>query len=195
MRFVPAVTTLLLSLPALVSAASGTPHPGPYAGQESRAIKSLSPEEVADLASGAGAGLAKAAELNGYPGPAHVLELAGPLRLDAAQRQATERLMAEHKARATRLGAELLAAEAALDRLFAGKGADAGAVDSATERVGVLHARLRAEHLKTHLRQAELLSSAQIRRYAALRGYGTGPAEGAPAGSAADPAGSRRHRH
>jgi len=35
-------------------------------------------------------GLAKAAELNGYPGPKHVLELAGPLKLTSAQVAATE---------------------------------------------------------------------------------------------------------
>jgi hypothetical protein len=48
----------------------------PYSGMQSRSNKSLSDLQVADLQSGRGMGLALAAELNGYPGPSHVLELA-----------------------------------------------------------------------------------------------------------------------
>jgi hypothetical protein len=43
----------------------------PYVGQEYREIKALSTQEISDYISGRGMGLAKAAELNGYPGPAH----------------------------------------------------------------------------------------------------------------------------
>ena len=47
----------------------------PYAGMQARAIKALSAEQIADLKAGRGLSLALAAELNGYPGPRHVLEL------------------------------------------------------------------------------------------------------------------------
>src|SRR5215510_12326186 len=58
----------------------------PYTGQEQRAIKALSDEEIRDLLEARGMGLAKAAELNSYPGPLHVLQLANELELsDAAQ--------------------------------------------------------------------------------------------------------------
>jgi uncharacterized cupredoxin-like copper-binding protein/Cu/Ag efflux protein CusF len=167
------IVTALLSLPLLASsasAASAHTH-APYAGQQARAIKSLSAAELTALTSGAGAGFAKAAELNGYPGPTHVLELARPLRLQEQQRAATTRLMAEHKARARQLGAELVEAEAELDRLFATRQADAQRVETATQRVGALQASLRAEHLNTHLAQTRLLSDEQVRRYAVLRGY------------------------
>ena len=40
----------------------------PYAGMQSRPIKALSEQQVADLQAGRGMGLALAAELNGYPG-------------------------------------------------------------------------------------------------------------------------------
>ena len=59
----------------------------PYAGQQTRAIKALSPEDIAALRNGAGMGMAKAAELNGYPGPAHVLALAAQLGLTKNQQQ------------------------------------------------------------------------------------------------------------
>jgi hypothetical protein len=117
--------------------------------------------------------MAKAAELNGYPGPAHVLELARELQLDPGQLAATRDLLAAHKERARALGAELIEAERDLDQLFAGRHADASAIDVATQRVGMLQAQLRAEHLKTHLSQTRLLSAEQVRHYAALRGYET----------------------
>jgi len=143
----------------------------PYAGQQARAIKSLSESEVAALLAGKGAGFAKAAELNGYPGPAHVLELAEPLNLDDVQLAATRQLMAAHRSRAEMIGAEAVEAERALDSLFAHKHADAEAVSQATQRIGALLARIRAEHLDTHLTQTALLSHDQVLRYSALRGY------------------------
>src|SRR5687767_11125254 len=51
----------------------------PYVGQEDRAIKALDAKDVDGLLAGSGMGYAKAAELNGYPGPMHVLELAEKL--------------------------------------------------------------------------------------------------------------------
>ena len=47
----------------------------PYAGMDTRAIKTLSDKDIADLNAGRGMGLALAAELNGYPGPSHALSL------------------------------------------------------------------------------------------------------------------------
>lgn len=57
----------------------------PYAGLETRQIKALSGEPVAELRAGEGMGLALAAELNGYPGPRHVLDLANQLGLTDEQ--------------------------------------------------------------------------------------------------------------
>jgi L-amino acid N-acyltransferase YncA len=70
-----------------------------------------SAEKVKQYLAGEGMGYAKAAELNHFPGPMHVLELAGELRLTAQQRSATERLQQEHHAEARALGAKLVAAE------------------------------------------------------------------------------------
>ncbi len=109
---------LLLACALPGAAAQTTPHPGGYAGQQTRAIKSLSDRDVDDLLAGRGAGFAKAAELNGYPGPAHVLELKEPLELSEAQIAASQALMARHRAAAQRLGEEVVASERALDRAF-----------------------------------------------------------------------------
>src|SRR5256886_16049718 len=59
----------------------------PYAGQETREIKALSRDEINSYLSGDGIGFAKAAELNHYPGPKHILQLADQLLLSEEQRR------------------------------------------------------------------------------------------------------------
>lgn len=169
----PRTSQLLATMTLLLfGAANAETSPStPYAGQQHRAIKSLSDSEVAGLLAGHGAGFAKAAELNGYPGPAHVLELSSELHLSDEQARATRDLMSRHKHEAARLGAVLVEAERELDGLFLKREANAEAVDKATARIGQIQAQLRAEHLKTHLAQTALLNPHQIQRYASLRGY------------------------
>jgi hypothetical protein len=171
----------LMAMALVCAGAAQAETPAPYAGQQHRAIKSLSESDVAGLLVGHGAGLAKAAELNGYPGPAHVLELAKELRLSDAQAESTRVLMTQHKREASRLGTELVEAERELDGLFATRQATSEAVDRATARIGSLQAQLRAEHLRTHLAQTALLDARQVQRYAALRGYGSDAPPAQPA--------------
>jgi hypothetical protein len=153
--------------PAQPAAQSATP----YAGQQTRSIKALSDQQTQEWLEGRGMTLALAAELNGYPGPMHVLELRQPLRLSDAQRDATEALMLAHKAEVRRLGAELVAAEKALDTAFASKIITPETLAAMTRRIGELQAQIRDSHLQTHLKQTALLSSEQVASYASLRGY------------------------
>src|SRR6516225_6779442 len=81
----------------------------PYAGMQTRTIKALSDQQIADLKAGRGMGLAMAAELNGYPGPIHVLELSEQLALSADQKARVEALFKSMKMEAVPLGAKLLA--------------------------------------------------------------------------------------
>jgi Spy/CpxP family protein refolding chaperone len=143
----------------------------PYAGMQSRSIKALSPQEVQDWLDGKGMTQALPAELNGYPGPMHVLEWQDQLKLTAQQRQATQALMAQHKEQVRQLGAELIAAEKTLDQAFANKKVDAGTVERYTAAIGQLQAKIRASHLVTHLEQTRLLQAEQIAAYQKLRGY------------------------
>ena len=183
----------VLSVSGLVPAAANAPASA-YAGHEARAVKSLSEQEVSALLASRGASLGKAAELNGYPGPALVLELAEPRHLDTAQLAATRQLMAAHNGRARQLGADLVASERELDTLFANKPASPALIDQATQRVGALHARLGAEHLTTHLTQTALLNTEQVRQYSALRGYAKAAAD-APTTGDTSPAPDSSHRH
>lgn len=143
----------------------------PYAGQQTRPIKALSEREVRDFQSGAGMGFARAAELNSYPGPMHVLELADALQLSVQQRAATQALLDAHKADARAIGAQLVEAERDLDALFRGGAATEQALTEQVMRVAQLHGRYRLSHLETHRRTRALLSATQISRYDELRGY------------------------
>ncbi len=163
-------------------------HASPYAGQQTREIKALSSTQTADLLAGKGMELAKAAELNGYPGPMHALELATQLDLSTEQKQASEALMGRHKAEARDLGTQLVAAERALDLAFSSRQIDAARLSAHTDRIGQLQAQLRKAHLDTHLQQTALLRPEQIARYAQLRGY-SGSAE------TAAPAAAPLHKH
>lgn len=116
-------------------------------------------------------GLARVAELNFYPGPAHALELADELGLTAEQRTRLEQIRAAMTAAARRAGAAVIEAEAALDRLFAERRADPESLRRAILVAGERQAELRLVHLSAHLDAAELLSPEQRRRYAVLRGY------------------------
>jgi Spy/CpxP family protein refolding chaperone len=168
----PLKTHLLLAALALtlIPAAAAAPA-SPYAGQESRPIKTLSPEDVQAYLSGKGMGLAKAAELNGYPGPSHVLELATELGLTSEQRQRTQALFATMQAKAIDAGRQLVEAERALDESFAARRVTPASLESSLERIGSLQSKVRAAHLDAHLAQSEILSSEQVARYSALRGY------------------------
>lgn len=143
----------------------------PYAGQETREIKALSAQQIADLRAGRGMGFALAAELNGYPGPVHVLEHAEALGLDPGQRERAQALHAAMKAEAVPLGERLIRQEAVLDRLFATGVARADTLEAATGAIAVTEAALRTAHLRYHLAMRDVLTPPQLRRYAELRGY------------------------
>jgi Spy/CpxP family protein refolding chaperone len=155
---------------SVITAASAQ-SPQPYAGMQTREIKALSDQQIADLKAGRGMGFALTAELNGYPGPSHLLELADRLDLSADQRAAVKRMFDVMKAEAIPLGEALIEQEFALDRLFAGHTATSEAVQAATARIGETQAKLRAVHLKYHLSTIAILQPQQLQRYAELRGY------------------------
>jgi Spy/CpxP family protein refolding chaperone len=168
------IITSFLLLTGAVAAASAQHqghHHTPYAGQQQRGVKALSDQQISDLRAGRGMGLALAAELNGYPGPLHVLELADQLQLSGEQRQQVQRLFDSMKAEASSVGTSLIEQETALDRAFATSHISEAALSQLTSQIGETQGRLRAVHLKYHLTTRSLLSPAQRERYASLRGY------------------------
>lgn len=171
-----AVISIFSLMVSAVSPALGQ-HSQPYAGQHAREIKALSTEEVQQYLSGAGMGYARPAELNRYPGPMHVLELADKLALTAEQRARTKALMDAHKAEARAIGAKRVDAEHALDTLFAGGKVDEAALGRAVRAAAVLEGEYRLAHLETHRRMRALLTEEQVSCYEHLRGYTAGAAQ------------------
>lgn len=143
-----------------------------YAGQHHREIKALSQAEIEGYLDGKGMGLAKAAELNGYPGPRHVLDLADELELTPEQREQTQIIYERMHAKAVRLGEMIVAHERRLDGMFSSGEVEDAALQDATRELGNVMAKLRYTHLAAHLEQVAVMSPGQIAEYRRLRGYG-----------------------
>jgi hypothetical protein len=152
-------------------AETGHSHNAPYAGQQKRAIKSLSAADVDDLLAGRGWGLAKAAELNGLPGPAHLLELKQEIGLSPDQVRRIETLFADMNRRARELGRRLVDLEKRLDQSFAQRRFDDAALQAALRDIAAVRGELRYVHLATHLQTPAILTADQITAYNRLRGY------------------------
>ncbi|NND45559.1 MAG: hypothetical protein HKN58_09565 [Xanthomonadales bacterium] len=162
---------LLLALPGLVLA-----EPSPYAGEQHRPIKALSAQRVEGLLAGAGLGYAKAAELNHYPGPRHVLELAEQLSLSESQVEQTRAIEARMSGRAREIGQQIVALETELDRAFANGNIGPDRLESLVSRIARLTGELRMAHLGAHLEQRAILTDKQVSLYDRLRGYAQGHA-------------------
>jgi Spy/CpxP family protein refolding chaperone len=145
-----------------------------YAGLETREIKSLSADELKGLKEGKGLGYALSAELNGYPGPRHVLELAEKLKLTPDQQAQTELLFADMQRESSALGEKLIEVERAIDQGFQQRLLDSASLDSLTGDAAEIDGKLRATHLKYHLGMMALLNPEQVASYVQLRGYAGG---------------------
>lgn len=174
--------TLAISIPLSISAQHNHGVQTPYAGMQNRAIKSLSDNDIKELRRGGGWGLALAAELNGMPGPAHMLELKEQIALNQDQVTKTQALLDDMRKAAIPTGERLIAAELALENAFA-----KGAVEEASLRRLLAEAEsarteLRFIHLSQHYKTVQFLKPEQIKRYNILRGYAEDPCKNIPTG-------------
>ncbi len=175
--------------------ASAQPHEmSPHAGKQSRQIASLSDNDVAAIRKGTGWGLALPAEINGAPGPRHVLDFAEPLDLSDDQIAQITAVFEEMKRSAISAGDEFIAAEKALNDAFQRGGLDQSELARLVEQAGETRAGLRLVHLSAHLKTLPLLTEKQVELYAQLRGYadaGDDPCATVPEGH--DPEMWKRH--
>ena len=142
-----------------------------YTGQEYREIKSLSSEDIDELQNGKGWGLAKAAELNGMPGPLHLLEMKDEIKLSEVQVRQIEQLYGEMKKEAIPLGLEFITLEKKLNNAFANRTIDEKTLKSLLEQIANTYMALRYVHLSAHLKTPIILTTSQIETYNKLRGY------------------------
>ena len=173
---------VLGSLAATAQHTGGNHPPSKYTGQEKRDIKSLSPDDLKELRRGGGWGLAKAAELNGVPGPAHLLEMKDKIALTPEQVGKVEALFNEMRARAVAGGKTLIAAEQALEAGFRSGNMSDQTLRLLLADIAKARSELRFIHLSTHLRTPAIISASQIKRYNVLRGYAGNPCAKVPKG-------------
>ncbi len=176
--------SLIAAALASTTGADSTPdsrvpeHPSPYAGQRDVSVTGLLPEEVTALEGGKGMAQALPAEVNGYPGPLHVLEAVsdGTLDLRPEQHRDIQATYDRMSGAAIEKGKEILESEAVLARRFRHRHIDEAAVSDLTAEIAGLRGELRAIHLLAHLETTAVLTPEQIADYQTLRGYhqGTG---------------------
>jgi hypothetical protein len=143
----------------------------PYVNLLDSELRGLSPEEIQDLQSGAGSGLARAAELNGYPGPVHILEMQEQLELTEEQLVQVQSLYEGMNAEAREFGGEIIKLEGELERSFREQSVDEKNLERMVQNLAVKYGELRLVHLRTHLAAIDLLTPDQLVRYSHLRGY------------------------
>ena len=161
---------IVIALPITGIAQELHPH-SLYAGHEMSEIPSLTPAEFEQLRNGDGMGFARPAELNHFPGPKHVLELAAELGLTPEQQTRAQEIFAAMQQRARDLGEQIIEAERHLNVRFANGHVDEAALRGATASIAELYGRLRFAHLRAHLVVTSLLDASQVEAYDRLRGY------------------------
>jgi Spy/CpxP family protein refolding chaperone len=157
-------------------------HASPYAGQERREIKSLSPDDIAELQRGGGWGLAKAAELNGVPGPAHLLEMRNEIGLTAEQVAKLEVIFKDMQQEAIIEGKRLIEREKTLEDAFRAGPVSDEKLRQLLAQIEASRSALRYIHLAAHLTSPPVLTSDQIKLYNKRRGYDGDPCASVPAG-------------
>jgi len=156
------------------SSAASSSHISPYSGQEIRDIKSLSDNDVQSLHNGTGeafGGIAKLAELNGYPGPRHVLDIAQELQLTDRQRMEIELIYQNMSINAKSIGPAIIAVEQDMDEAFANKTITGENLIALLDKSANLYGQLRFVHLSAHLDTAQIMTTEQIQMYNEMRGY------------------------
>lgn len=162
---------LLIVFIAVTSAQDVTPTPSGYVDLQFSEIRGLSTELIEGYQTGAGLGFALPAELNGYPGPRHVLDLRDELELTDTQEAGIQALYDDMLPQAIELGEQILAQEEAIELAFReGTVTDTFLQESLAE-AGRLESELRYIHLSTHLATIDILTEHQVRQYNVLRGY------------------------
>ncbi len=150
----------------------------PYAGEESREVKALSADEIEGYRTGKGMGFAKAAELNHYPGPSHVIKFASDLGLSDERLKEVKILFDTMQKKTSGLGKRLVEMEQTLDLLFKNNEINKERLGSLVRDIAALKGEIRLTHLETHLKMKKILTPMQVMKYDRLRGYTSGGATG-----------------
>jgi Spy/CpxP family protein refolding chaperone len=183
MKYIYSLITVLFFASFAANAADRPDYQSQYAGQEQRIIKSLSSDDIQQLRAGKGWGLAKAAELNGMPGPSHILQMKKKIGLTKNQERQVKALFNDMQQKAIPLGDELIKLEKKLNSSFANKTITTSELNRQLNAIAEVRKQLRFVHLATHLKTTKILTPNQTSEYNWLRGYHAGdPCKNVPEG-------------
>jgi Spy/CpxP family protein refolding chaperone len=115
--------------------------------------------------------MAKLAELNGYPGPRHVLDLANELELTNKQKANITTIYDNMKKKAAVLGQEIISIEKIANEGFINKTITDYQLKQLIFKSSQNYGQLRYTHLITHLKILDILTPEQVNLYNNLRGY------------------------
>ena len=115
--------------------------------------------------------MAKATELNGLPGPKHILDMKKEIVLTSEQEKMVVALYNDMKKEAITLGNKLIEYEKDLNNRFAERIVDEKVLDELLTKISKTYKSLRYTHLSAHLKTPSILTEDQIEKYNKLRGY------------------------
>lgn len=164
-----ACLTAFLIAAAMPAAAQHGGQSGGQAGHQGRGHEAMQAREFRNLQQGRGMRMGRVADVNGYPGPMHVLEHAEALELSQGQLERSQEIRNRVKTRAPELGGQIVDAEKRLEAMFADGTVNPARMDSLLLEIAELRAHLRSLHLTAHLDQAAVLTEEQITKYKELR--------------------------
>jgi hypothetical protein len=143
----------------------------PYLDQLDSSVRGLSQEDIDGLLAGEGMGYAKSAELNGYPGPRHILDMSRELQLSTEQMTSISSIFDSMNRSAVALGQTIVALEGTLSQSFSDHTVTQQNLQEHVDQLTELYGQLRQVHLQAHLNLTPLLSTQQLAQYQRLRGY------------------------
>ena len=132
-------------------------------------IASLTAQEYFDLKNGFDMGMARVAEIHGYPSPEEVQKHAKELALTSTQKGQLQKILDAWKFKTREMGGFLIAQETKLNNLFASGKATDGAIIYYTNKIGLYQGELRNAHLQANLKTKNLLTGEQLKKYRRLR--------------------------
>ena len=110
-------------------------------------------------------------ELNGVPGPIHLLEMKDEIDLNESQRSAIGAIYRRMKSKAILHGERLIDLERRLESGFRDRTITDALLRASLSAIAETKKELRYVHLAAHIETLKVLSEKQIRNYNALRGY------------------------
>jgi Spy/CpxP family protein refolding chaperone len=127
------------------------------------------PPDRESLENSEGAGMGSYADLNGYPGPKHVLDMQDSLNLSEEQLKDVQSIFDAMKESTRSTGEAIIAREVELESLFRSGKATREVVKRVSKEIGALRGELRAAHLVAHIQAKQVLTKDQIATYDSLR--------------------------